>query len=140
MFVGFQNQPHPFPPEGESDIVALVCVRVCAECVLGGGGGRRGSFHHLPHMPLFAVQAPVQPGPVVRHRLQVIFLVQKVQGVVAGQAPDGELVRDFGPVLPVAGHPLVQLGRLGEEVLEKPRRQEVRWRELRKVRGRKSTR
>lgn len=52
--------------------------------------------------------------------LGVIFLIQEVQGVVAGQATDGELVGHLRPLLPVAGHPLIELRCLWEEVLEQP--------------------
>ena len=63
------------------------------------------------------IQAPVQ---LWVGGVWVIVLIQKVQGVVAGQPPDGEFVGHFGPLLPVAGDALVQLRGFGEEVLQQP--------------------
>jgi len=68
-------------------------------------------------LPPLGLQAAVELGV---GGLGVIFFIQEVQGVVAGQAPDGEFVGHLGPLLPVAGHPLVELRRLGEEVLQQP--------------------
>lgn len=69
----------------------------------------------LRGLPRLRFQAAIELG--VRG-LWVIFLIQKVQGVVTGQPPDGEFVGDLGPLLPVAGHPLVELRCLGKEVLQ----------------------
>ena len=63
------------------------------------------------------IQAPVQ---LWVGGVWVIVLIQKVQGVVAGQPPDGEFVGHFGPLLPVAGDALVQLRGFGKEVLQQP--------------------
>lgn len=74
----------------------------------GRTDGRTASFHQES---LFRVQqAPVHLEAVaVSHCLQVIFFIEEIQGVVAGETPDGEFVGHFGPVLSIAGHPLVQL-------------------------------
>lgn len=57
---------------------------------------------------------------------QLKLLVQEVQRVVARQPADGELVRDFGPLLAVGGHALVQLRRLREDFLKEPEKQNDR--------------
>ncbi len=53
---------------------------------------------------------------------QLELLVQKVQRVVARESADGELVRDFGPLLTVGGHALVKLSRMRENLLQEPER------------------
>lgn len=53
---------------------------------------------------------------------QLELLVQEVQRVVAWQPADGELVRDFSPLLTVGSHTLVQLGRTRENLLQEPER------------------
>ncbi|XP_032302499.1 vegetative cell wall protein gp1-like isoform X3 [Coturnix japonica] len=62
-----------------------------------------------------SIQAPVQ---LWVGGLWVVVLIQKVQGVVAGQPPDGEFMGHFGPMLAVAGDALVELGGFGEQVLQ----------------------
>lgn len=70
------------------------------------------------------VQAAVHAMGVVAERSlrlqQLELLVQEVQRVVARQPTDGELVRDFGPLLAVGGHALVQLGRSWKDFLQEP--------------------
>lgn len=70
------------------------------------------------------VQAAVHAVRIVSEgalRLQQLeLLVQEVQRVVARQPADGELVGDFGPLLAVGGHTLVQLGRAREQFLQEP--------------------
>lgn len=72
-----------------------------------------------------AVQAVlVAPKSTLRLE-QLVLLVQEVQAVVAGQPTDGELVGDFGPLLAIRRHPLVQLSGPGEEFRQEPARREM---------------
>lgn len=76
-------------------------------------------------MTSLIVEAAVHAMGVVAERSlrlqQLELLVQKVQRVVARQPADGELVRDFGPLLAVGGHALVQLRRSREDFLQEPK-------------------
>lgn len=56
-----------------------------------------------------AIQAVVVTPKSTLRLKQLVLLVQEVQAVVAGQPTDGELMGDFGPLLAICCHPLVQL-------------------------------
>lgn len=78
----------------------------------GQEGSRRGSLS-------IEAAAAIDRGPSAIHLRHLVLLIQEVQRVVAWEATDGELVGHLGPVFTVGGHTLIQLCRLGEQVLQK---------------------